>query len=143
MTIPRTFRVLAATALLTLTACASDGAAGSRAAGSAGDVASPPADGVNVDVENIAFKPDEVRVLRTTAVTWTNLDAGVLHTVTSGTGGTNPVPGVSEGEPNQPDGTFNGELPEDGSFSYTFNELGTFPYYCEIHPSMRGTVIVE
>ena len=94
-------------------------------------------------MENIAFKPAEVRVLRSTEVTWTNRDAGVLHTVTSGTAGTNAVPGVSDGEPSKPDGTFNGELPEDGSFSYTFNETGTFDYYCEIHPSMRGTVVVE
>lgn len=142
MTIPRTFRVLAAAALLTTGACAADDGSTATAASSA-TAAAQPADGVTVDVKNIAFSPAEVRVLRSTEVTWTNLDAGVLHTVTSGTGGTNPVPGVSEGEPNEPDGTFNGELSEEGSFSYTFSEAGTFSYFCEIHPSMRGTVVVE
>lgn len=142
MTIPRTFRVLAVAALLTTAACASDDGGAATAAGAA-TTAPQPAEGMKVAVKNIAFKPAEVRVLRSTEVTWTNSDAGVVHTVTSGTAGTNAVPGVSDGEASKADGTFNGELPEGGSFSYTFNETGTFDYYCEIHPSMRGTVVVE
>lgn len=142
MTIPRAFRVLAVAALLTTAACGSDTEGAAPAAGAATATAQA-SDGVTVDVKNIAFKPPEVRVLPSTEVTWTNRDAGVLHTVTSGVGGTNDVPGVSQGEPNKPDGTFDGELPDEGSFSYTFSESGTFPYYCEIHPSMRGTVVVE
>jgi len=31
----------------------------------------------------------------------------------------------------------------DGSFSFTFEEPGTYEYYCSIHPYMTGTVIVE
>lgn len=29
------------------------------------------------------------------------------------------------------------------SFEFTFNEKGTYEYGCGIHPSMRGTIIVE
>jgi hypothetical protein len=29
------------------------------------------------------------------------------------------------------------------SFSFTFNEKGTFSYHCTPHPQMKGTVIVE
>jgi plastocyanin len=30
-----------------------------------------------------------------------------------------------------------------GSFSQTFSEPGTFEYFCAIHPSMTGTVVVR
>jgi plastocyanin len=30
-----------------------------------------------------------------------------------------------------------------GSFRHTFEEPGTYPYACTIHPGMDGTVIVE
>ncbi|MBI4558877.1 MAG: hypothetical protein HY706_14940, partial [Candidatus Hydrogenedentes bacterium] len=52
------------------------------------------------------------------------------HTVTSGAG--------------VPDGIFNGQIDSThATFSHTFNELGTFIYYCVIHGfSMRGTVAV-
>jgi hypothetical protein len=28
-------------------------------------------------------------------------------------------------------------------FSYTFTEIGTFNYYCQVHPAMTGIVIVD
>ncbi|MBT8128337.1 MAG: hypothetical protein KJP15_12700, partial [Gammaproteobacteria bacterium] len=28
-------------------------------------------------------------------------------------------------------------------FSHSFNEPGTYEYYCALHPSMTGTVVVE
>jgi plastocyanin len=54
--------------------------------------------GTTIEVVNIAFKPAEVHVLRSTEVTWNNGDDGVAHTVTSGIGGSNAVPGVSEAD---------------------------------------------
>jgi plastocyanin len=36
-----------------------------------------------------------------------------------------------------------GALDTDGSFSYTFDKPGTYPYFCAIHPHMTGTVIVK
>lgn len=135
--------MIAALALVTMTACGGGGAAQEPPAASGDQAESPASDGADVEAVNIAFKPAKLRVLRSTEVTWTNKDAGVAHTVTSGVGGTNAVAGVSDGEPNKPDGTFDGDLPEEGSFSYTFTESGTFEYFCEIHPSMRGTVVVD
>jgi plastocyanin len=63
-------------------------------------------------------------------VTWINRDRAP-HTVTSGV-----VP--------TPDGLWDsGALPiEVGGFTHVFNEPGEFPYWCQIHPFMVGTVTV-
>ena len=95
-------------------------------------------------VQNIAFKPASLKVLRGTEVTWTSADADVVHTATSGKPGKRAVSGVSKGSPAKPDGVFDGDLPDAGaSFSFTFDEAGTYAYFCEIHPSMRAEVVVE
>jgi len=41
-------------------------------------------------------------------------------------------------------GTFNsGSIWTDNEFSYTFTKVGTYPYVCDYHPNMRGTIIVK
>ena len=71
-----------------------------------------------------AFSPGSVSVPVGTAVTWTDKsDAG--HTVTSDTGAF----GSSTINTNQ-------------TFSFTFNQAGTFAYHCTIHPYMHGTIVV-
>jgi plastocyanin len=56
-------------------------------------------------------------------VTWVNLD-NVTHTVIGS--------------------SFDSKMIEKGqSYSFTFNESGTFKYHCSIHPSMQGNVIVK
>ena len=65
-----------------------------------------------------------------TKVTWVNRDI-VVHTTTSGTPGD-----ISEVWDS-------GSSDANGSFSFTFNEAGTFDYFCQIHPTiMTATVIV-
>lgn len=97
-----------------------------------------------VTVEHIAFQPDHIEVDIGTTVAWTNRDAEVRHTVTSGKAGDKGIPGVNEGRPNKTDGIFDGELDGDGAtFTFTFDEPGTYRYFCEVHPVMTGTVIVE
>lgn len=97
-----------------------------------------------VEVVNISYAPETLKIEVGDEVAWTNKDEGVHHTVTSGLPGDNGVPGVSEGEPAQPDGVFNGDLPDASStFSFTFDEVGTFEYFCDVHPSMTGEIIVR
>jgi plastocyanin len=60
-------------------------------------------------------------------VIWTN-DDGVQHTVTS-----------------VPQGAFDsGPIDPGKTYSYTFNQAGTFEYSCTIHPSItHGNVVVK
>src|SRR2546430_12849733 len=77
------------------------------------------------------FDPKEVHIIPNSTVTWIN-NYNVTHTVTSG-------------DPQQStDGKFDSGLLKLGKeFSHTFNEAGTFNYYCQIHPAMTGTIIVD
>jgi plastocyanin len=80
-----------------------------------------------------AYDPLELTVEVGTTVRWTNRDA-IAHTVTSG---------VSDGTKPNPDGMFDsGFLNEGDSWTYTFTEVGEFPYFCTPHPWMIGKVTV-
>lgn len=78
-----------------------------------------------VKIEDFAFSPATIKVKKGTTVTWTNNDS-VAHTVTGDNGGPDSEP-IAQGS----------------TYSYTFNETGTFDYHCKPHPSMVGKVIVE
>ena len=59
------------------------------------------------------------------------MDIGVTHTVTSGN--TPTANGLF----------FSPFLTKDQRYGNTFNEVGVFPYFCSIHPSMTGIITVE
>ena len=106
------------------------------------DNAEAGATGETVAIEGIAYSPAELQVTSGTTLTWTN-DDDVLHTVTSGRQAEQGVPGVSDGKDARPDGTFDGQLDGEGTtFEFTFNEPGTYAYYCDIHVGMTGEVVV-
>jgi len=76
-----------------------------------------------VNIENYAFKPDELTIKKGETVTWINQDT-VRHTATGD--------------------SFDSKLLEKGqSFSHTFNETGTYSYICTPHPYMKGKIIVQ
>lgn len=79
----------------------------------------------SVTISDFAFSPASITVKKGTTVTWTNQDS-VAHTVTSDSGNMLDSPLFSEGE----------------TFSFTFNQTGTFTYHCTPHPQMKGTVVV-
>ena len=94
-------------------------------------------------MKHIAFQPDPLEIEAGTTVTWTSED-DILHTVTSGRGKKQGVPGVSEDVPGKPDGLFDQEMDGAGStFEFTFEEAGTVKYFCAIHAGMTGTVVVN
>ena len=79
---------------------------------------------------NECYIPYEVTIDVGETVTWTNDDTAA-HTVTSGS--------AADG----PDGVFDSSLFMAGAtFSHTFEEEGTFDYFCMVHPWMEGVVMV-
>ncbi|MFQ6618905.1 MAG: plastocyanin/azurin family copper-binding protein [Fidelibacterota bacterium] len=80
---------------------------------------------VNVSISGFAFNPPTVAVKEGDTVRWTNQDAAP-HTSTSDSG-------IWD----------SGTLNQGESFSFQFNTSGTYTYYCTIHPTMKGTVVVE
>jgi plastocyanin len=81
-------------------------------------------EGAAVSIVDFAFDPAAVEIPVGATVTWTNTGAAP-HTATAS------------------DGTFDsGQLAPGATFSHTFTAAGTFPYVCQIHPQMTGTVTV-
>ena len=74
---------------------------------------------------NRAFTPADLNIAAGTAVTWVNSDA-TSHTTTSNAAGWD-----------------SGIVAPGGRFSFVFQNTGTFPYHCVIHPGMVGTVVVR
>ncbi|MFY9798550.1 MAG: plastocyanin/azurin family copper-binding protein [Candidatus Nitrosopolaris sp.] len=78
------------------------------------------------------YNPSPINVPKGTTVTWTNND-NTAHTVTQG----NP----SGNSP--PNGFDSGILAPGKTFTHTFATAGTIQYYCTLHPTMLGEVIVK
>ena len=76
-----------------------------------------------------SFQLEDLTITVGTTVTWTNLDSAP-HTSSSGT------------SPSKSGIWDTGTLSTGNSGSITFNEAGTFAYFCTIHPSMTATVTV-
>jgi plastocyanin len=96
------------------------------AAESPDNTATPAPTSNKVAIAVMGFYPAVIRVNTGEEVTWTN-NATMLHTVTG-----------------RHDGKFSSQRMGRGSmFSHTFEQPGFYQYYCVLHPSMTGTVIVE
>jgi len=77
------------------------------------------------------YSPYEITVATGTTVTWINDDTTV-HTVTSGK--------ITEGTT----GLFDSSIFTSGKFfEFTFNDAGTYDYFCNVHPWMAGIVNVS
>jgi plastocyanin len=82
-------------------------------------------DAARIEVKNFMFMPTTLTVKAGDKVTWVNKDEEP-HTVTSDTG------------------VFrSGAMDTDGSFSYKFDQPGTYHFTCSIHPRMVGTIVVK
>ncbi|MDH3191093.1 MAG: plastocyanin/azurin family copper-binding protein [Nitrosopumilus sp.] len=87
------------------------------------------------------FDPPRIFITVGDSITWYN-DDKEGHTVTSGEGSGRF--GWMSDNFGTPDGYFDSERFMPGeSWSFKFEESGTFPYFCIIHPWMEGIVIVE
>ncbi|MEO8475849.1 MAG: plastocyanin/azurin family copper-binding protein [Actinomycetota bacterium] len=128
---------LALAATIAIAACSSD-----RADAPSGAASTSSSSANAVSIVSFAFTPHELEIPVGSELVWSNEDA-ITHTVTSGVPSDLGVPGVSDPQAAQPDGLFDEELDGAGTTaSVTFDEAGTFTYYCDIHPGMNGVIHV-
>jgi plastocyanin len=110
-----------------LVACGPQG--GDKGDGSA--VRAAPAAGVErVEITDFTYAPAAITVAAGTTIGFTNED-DAPHTATSGT---SPAP----------DGVFDsGTLAKGETKRIKLTKPGTLAYFCELHPFMKGTIIVR
>ncbi len=131
----------AAAAALLLVACGGGNGGGYGGGSSVTTPSSSAAgDGATTDrisIENFSFTPATATISAGTTVTWINNDS-TAHDVTSTEG-----PGVDAATTS----TFaSGRLAQGDTFSFTFDEPGTYDYECTIHASMatmHAVIVVE
>ena len=119
--------------LLVVVSCGSSSATTTATTPTTNTQVKPPAGGTTgpdfkpaaVTIKDFAFSPETLTVSIGTTVTWTNEDS-VSHII------------------NERRLIFDsGMLARGKSYSFTFNEAGNFEYYCTIHPTMVGHIIVK
>jgi amicyanin len=103
--------------------------AGSMLAGMAvaalGVAARAQAPGLAVTIDNFTFGPQQIKVKTGDTVTWINHD-DIPHTVRSTTAAFK-----------------SNALDTDDKFSFTFAAPGKYDYFCSLHPTMTGSIVVE
>jgi len=87
----------------------------------------------SVGVGNFAYTPQIVTIDQGDAVMWRWVGPDTFHDVLS-------EPGQADPFASHPDGIAG--PPPFNVFGHSFSQAGTFDYFCSIHPSMRGTVVV-
>jgi plastocyanin len=70
------------------------------------------------------FAPTSITINVGGSVTWINYDA-------------------ENHQPTQDDNAWGNELSPNGQYTRTYTTAGTFPYHCELHKEMKGTVTVK
>lgn len=83
-------------------------------------------DAVEVAIKDLAYNPATLTVPVGSTVTWTNDDT-VPHTVTA----------------KDRAALQSGTLDAGQTYRETFDDPGTFDYFCEFHANMKGSIIVE
>lgn len=104
-----------ASVVLALAGCSDDG--GQTAPDEAGEAAAT----ATVSVEDNFFEPETVEVSVGDTVVW-EWSGAEPHNVSAD--------------------DFESEIQTEGTFEHTFEEAGSHPYVCTVHPGMEGTVEV-
>lgn len=94
--------------------------AGVAARQAEGEAVSP-----SVHIDKFTFAPQEITITRGTTVTWVN-DDDIPHAIATS------------------NKAFRSKaMDTEDKFSFTFNQPGTYAYFCSLHPHMQGKVIVR
>jgi plastocyanin len=87
-----------------------------RALGASGEV--------HLTIDNFTFNPGTVTIPVGTKIVWENND-DIPHSIVESTGKFHSA-----------------ALDTEDKFSFTFDKIGTFEYFCGLHPHMTGKVAV-
>jgi plastocyanin len=82
-------------------------------------------DETHLTIDNFTFSPATVTVPVGTKIVWENND-DIPHSIVETTGKFHSA-----------------ALDTEDKFSFSFNQAGTFEYFCGLHPHMRGKVVVS
>ena len=84
--------------------------------------------------DNTQFTPNSLQIEQGDFVRWEHVGSTINHTTTNGTGSGDANAGVLWDEP----------LTPGGSFTYQFNDAGTYPFFCRPHEfaGMSGEITV-
>jgi plastocyanin len=74
---------------------------------------------------NVAYNPPRITVSAGREATWIWDDNGLVHTVTAD------------------DGSFDSGRKPSGEFIQLFAQPGEYPYHCQVHARMKGSVVVQ
>ncbi len=80
---------------------------------------------IHVGIDNFTFTPGTITVPVGTKVEWEN-DDDIPHSIVESTGRFHSA-----------------ALDTEDKFSFTFNQAGTFDYFCGLHPHMIGKIVVN
>jgi plastocyanin len=107
---------------LLFTACGKDGGSDYNSGGGNNN---PPPAANTIGMSNMRFSVSSLNVKAGTTVTWTN-DDNTSHTVTAD------------------DNSFSsGNLKAGETYKHTFSDVGTYPYHCNLHTSMKASIVVD
>jgi plastocyanin len=115
----------ARTAIALLAVCGALAGAAGCGDDAEGEAADPASMRTAIDIADFEFDPETVTVATGSELTWTNSDEAP-HTVTA-----------------DDESLDTGDLDRGDAGSVTFDEPGTFSYYCRFHPFMKATVEVR
>jgi plastocyanin len=122
--------LIAVVATVGLAGCGGGGSsgttAGTTAAQSSAEGGAQSSGAQTVEIKGFAFHPADLTVARGTAVEFPNEDSSP-HTVTA----------------KSSEAFDSGTIQPGKSAELTFAQPGTFAYYCQFHPFMKGTITVE
>jgi plastocyanin len=99
--------------------------AGQSTPAPASGTSAPAVENVTVRIDGMRFNPQKITVKPGTTVTWVH-GSQMPHTISGNA-----------------DGMRSGTLYKGQKYTHTFNTTGNYSYVCELHPSMRGSVVVE
>ncbi len=81
--------------------------------------------GTSITIDNFTFSPDKLAVSKGTEVTWANRD-DIPHSIV--------LAAIK---------VHSKALDTDNSFSYRFDNAGSYAYVCGLHPQMHGQIVVK